>query len=887
MIVLARLKLAPKLLLVGVLLVLPLAVTLAVLLGQWQRQISSGKRLEDGVAFEQPIRHLLPGFTGHRSASVLSALGDTSLAAKLAEDGATADQGLAELEAADARFGRELATGNRVEKIAKAWRALKDAHGAADVLRRDHDALVGAVIELAGAIGESGGFAVDDDPNSVFLLDILDGALLETANDMSQVRLKASSLLLAGKADPAARDEVVALLAANEERDRQLMANLRHAMGAGDARLKGLAAAAEAYEGTAVAFRSLTRDEVLHGNPSPDAGKKVARAYSDAKKAEYELYDQSNALVTVLLAERVHAGYERTIVSLASILALAALAILMGYRVRATLVRQLNAARAAFSRIESGDFSGTLKPETEDEAGEVVRALARMQAGLAERIERDQASAAQNARIRTALDRVSTAAVLADPSGEVIYLNDASLALFRLQAAELRKVVPGFDPERMIGSSITRLVDLPPQLTGTYSVEREYGAATLKVIANSIADPDGRRVGTVVQWLDRTAEVLTEREVEAMVTAALEGDLTRRIALEGKSGFFGKLAGGMNQLIDNMADMVRVVSIAAAEVRAGSGEISKGNVNLSQRTEEQASNLEETAASMEEMTSTVKSNANNAGQANQLARAARSQAERGSAVVQSAVTAMAEINGSSKKIADIIGVIDEIAFQTNLLALNAAVEAARAGEQGRGFAVVASEVRNLASRSAAAAKEIKALIQDSVGKVGEGSKLVDESGQVLAEIVSAVKKVSDIVAEIAAASEEQSTGIEQVNRAVGSMDEVTQQNAALVEEAAAAAEALSQQAEALATQMQGYRLRAETEPAIAVSNHGRRAADPSPVPSATRPERRRATRPWSASGDKRPARPTPPQARVDRAEPVQGSRGGSSSTESGADWTEF
>jgi len=209
---------------------------------------------------------------------------------------------------------------------------------------------------------------------------------------------------------------------------------------------------------------------------------------------------------------------------------------------------------------------------------------------------------------------------------------------------------------------------------------------------------------------------------------------------------------------------------------------------------------------MEEMTSTVKNNADNAAQANQLASAAREQAERGGSVVGAAVAAMGEINASSKRIADIISVIDEIAFQTNLLALNAAVEAARAGEQGRGFAVVASEVRNLASRSAEAAKEIKTLIQDSVGKVTEGTKLVDESGKALGEIVIRVKKVTDVMAEIASSSREQASGIEQVNKAITMMDDVTQQNAALVEEASAAAQALTEQASNLTQLIARYRV---------------------------------------------------------------------------------
>jgi methyl-accepting chemotaxis protein-1 (serine sensor receptor) len=264
----------------------------------------------------------------------------------------------------------------------------------------------------------------------------------------------------------------------------------------------------------------------------------------------------------------------------------------------------------------------------------------------------------------------------------------------------------------------------------------------------------------------------------------------------------------LGQLLEAFRTMDERLSAIVGEVRHGSGavstaaqQIARGNDDLSQRTQEQASSLEETASSMEEMTSTVKQNAENASHANQLARGAREQAERGGEVASQAVVAMKEINASSRKISDIVSLIDEIAFQTNLLSLNAAVEAARAGEQGRGFAVVATEVRNLAQRSAGAAKEIKALINDSAEKVRTGSELVDQSGKALSEIVDSVKKVTDIVAEIAAASQEQSAGIDQVNHAVSQMDEMTQQNAALVEEAAAAARAMQEQANELARQV--------------------------------------------------------------------------------------
>jgi methyl-accepting chemotaxis protein len=284
-----------------------------------------------------------------------------------------------------------------------------------------------------------------------------------------------------------------------------------------------------------------------------------------------------------------------------------------------------------------------------------------------------------------------------------------------------------------------------------------------------------------------------------------DGDLTYQ--LPPMDAEFGEIAHSLNGFIGKLHQIIASTKSLSSSMSNGSLEIARGNDDLNHRTQEQAAALEETASSMEEMTATVKQNADNARQANQLSANARSHADKGGAVVQRAVKAMEEINESSRKISDIIGVIDEIAFQTNLLALNAAVEAARAGEQGRGFAVVASEVRSLAQRSASAAKEIKELIVDSVDKVRAGSALVDESGQTLAEIKDAVNKVSDIVSEIAAASEEQAQGIDQVNTAITQMDTMTQQNAALVEEATAASKQLEQQGQSLVAQVSQFRTR--------------------------------------------------------------------------------
>ena len=286
------------------------------------------------------------------------------------------------------------------------------------------------------------------------------------------------------------------------------------------------------------------------------------------------------------------------------------------------------------------------------------------------------------------------------------------------------------------------------------------------------------------------------QEAVDLAGAVAKGDLTQRIEVK-SSDEVGQLLQALKDMNESLAGIVGEVRGTTDSITTASQEIAQGNADLSQRTEEQASSLEETASSMEELTSTVRQNTENAKQANQLADNASDIAVKGGKVVGDVVHTMASISDSSKKIVDIISVIEGIAFQTNILALNAAVEAARAGEQGRGFAVVAGEVRNLAQRSAAAAKEIKTLIDDSVNKVDAGTKQVDQAGATMTEIVQAVKRVTDIMAEIAAASNEQSAGIEQVNQAIIQMDEVTQQNAALVEEAAAAAEAMQEQAKAL------------------------------------------------------------------------------------------
>ena len=462
------------------------------------------------------------------------------------------------------------------------------------------------------------------------------------------------------------------------------------------------------------------------------------------------------------------------------------------------------------------------------------------------------------ARLQSAVDGANSNLMLCDADLNIVYANPAVVQMLSARETELRKIWPSLDTKNLVGQNIDQFHKNPAHQRGLLSdparlpakADIQLGDLHFQVNATMIKGPDGEYMGNMVEWKDQTEQKDAESQIENMIADAVRGELSSRIRTEGYDGFMKGLGEGINSLMEavvrpmrevadimqnlsegdltqsmeedyegeykvlsdsvnasitNLKNMVGEILESSGNISTASNEIAQGNTDLSQRTEEQASSLEETASSMEELTGTVKQNADNARQANQLAAGARAEAEGGGEVAQKTIDAMAAISSSSNEIADIIGVIDEIAFQTNLLALNAAVEAARAGEQGRGFAVVAAEVRNLAQRSASAAKEIKSLIKDSVEKVDEGTRLVSESGKSLEEIVNSVKKVSDIIAEIAAASQEQSSGIEQINKAVTQMDEMTQQNAALVEEAAAASESLDEQANGLGKLMEFFK----------------------------------------------------------------------------------
>lgn len=530
----------------------------------------------------------------------------------------------------------------------------------------------------------------------------------------------------------------------------------------------------------------------------------------------------------------------------------------LGLAMIPVIIHPLEASIIHFSQIAQGNYKNFIEIQHNNEVGKVMEAIKSMQTRLGCDVAETKRIADENLLVKIALDNVSTGVMIADNNGEIIYVNKSASDILGKAEQGIRDNFPDFSVDKLLGSKIDGFhknpehhLQLLASLTDTYVASMELGGRFVAIAVNPVINDQGVHLGSVVEWQDRTDEVAVEKEVSTIVVASSMGDFSQRFDLHGKAGFLRELGEGLNQLLYTSAtglnEVVRVLDAlsrgdltetitndyqgtfgqlkedsnttveklkriinqirdATDNINTGAKEITSGNQDLSYRTEQQSASLQETAASMQELTSTVQANTANAKQANQLVIDASEIAGRGGVIVGQVVSTMDEINEASHKIGDIVSVIDDIAFQTNILAFNAAVEAARAGAHGQGFAVVAEEVRHLAQRAATSAAEIKSLIEGSVGKINVGSKLATQAGFAMEEILSSIGGVSSMMSEITAASVEQAAEIEQINLAITQMDNVIQQNAALVEQAAVAAESLEEQAQSLAVIVSCFRI---------------------------------------------------------------------------------
>ncbi|WP_282452980.1 methyl-accepting chemotaxis protein [Pseudomarimonas salicorniae] len=553
------------------------------------------------------------------------------------------------------------------------------------------------------------------------------------------------------------------------------------------------------------------------------------------------------------------------------------LSLLFAFIVARSVVNGVRASLGVVNDIANGRLDGSIDTSRQDEVGELNRGMAKMQDTLRSfaRAETEMAEQHEAGQLDYRIEASQFTGAYRDMATSLNELVASQIETMNQAVALMRRYA--------VGDLSQDMVDLPGQKAAITEAMVQTKAnlqsvnAEIQRLVLAAADGDFSIRGDEQQFQFAFREMVAGLnqlmqqadsglgEVGKLLLALSQGDLTVRVENRFKGAFFN-LVENANSTVERLTDIARKITQASEEINVAAGEIAAGNSDLSERTEQQAANLEETASSMEELTSTVKQNAENSRQARQLAVGAADVASRGGEVVGRVVTTMDAISASSKRIEDIISVIDGIAFQTNILALNAAVEAARAGEQGRGFAVVASEVRSLAQRSADAAKEIKELIAESVITVTEGSTLVHDAGKTMDEIMSSVKRVTDIMSEIAAASDEQSSGIEQVNQTVVQMDQTTQQNAALVEQASAAARSMEEQAGELATAVSVFRLPggadARTAKPAAKESVSGPGLQPRSVPGSARPPTKEAGKPApgkDATG--RPAAPAKPAAK--------------------------
>jgi len=827
-----NIKLSRKLGIVIVALIIPIVGLMSMLYMELNKSITSDTMETYGVEYIKPLQRLAVNIAQHRGMTNSLLNGDESFRSKLTQKRQLIDNAIKAVETTHSRLGEILKVDKLWQDFKSDWSQLSTAseNMKASQSFKQHSKLVSSVNDMIIRIGDTSNLILDPVLDSYYLMDVIVNRIPILLNDLGVLRGKGAGLLAAGSITAEQKMNIRIESGVLKNQTETTTHNVESVIKHNPELTSKLSKTLTAFTSSSKLFMDTVEKGLLNTDSQLTMeSTELFDSGSKAISAATQLFDKSAHELSSILNNRIEDNRSAmyTVIGLSLLIVL--ISIIIAVVVVMGIINPIQNIINIFDKIGSGKFDNTINANRKDEIGTLLGELKKLQIRLANDMTEARDKAIEIGRIKTALDVASTNVMMTDVDNNIIYLNDAVQNMFTQIEPELKELLPNFDSSELLDSNIERLIqqkDLVKNLKDTYTTTMQMGKLTMVITATPVFTEDCERLGTVIEWENRTTEVEVENEVATIVEAAANGDFSQHINEAGKDGFYLKLANGINEVLNTTStgieDVVRVLRSLAqgnltqkieadyngvfdqlktdvnATINRLTDVISKVHKNtdlsadsaqevnstaqeIGQGSSEQAASLEEISSSMEEMSANIRQSADNASQTEQIAQKAANDAEESGKSVSEAVVAM-------KAIAEKISIIEEIARQTNLLALNAAIEAARAGEHGKGFAVVAAEVRKLAERS-----------QKAAGEIGDlsGSTVItaEQAGEKLVKLVPDIQKTAELVQEISVASREQDIGSEEINRAIQQLDQTVQQTAASAEELAASAGELTGQAE--------------------------------------------------------------------------------------------
>jgi len=829
--ILNNIKLSRKFGIVIIALTIPIVGLMGMLFQELNKTITNDTMETYGVEYIKPLQRLAVNIAQHRGMTNSLLNGDESFRPKLIQKRQQINDAINTVDKTHSRLGELLDMDKMWQAFKSDWPQLASASEKMTAAQsfEKHSVLVTNINEMIVHAGDASDLILDSELDSNYLMDVIVNGIPSLLDDLGILRGKGSGLLAAGSISAEQKLDIRIEAGVLKNQIKVITHNVESAIKHNPELTGKLSDTLAAFTSSGKMFLNTVDSGLLNTDgPLTMEPAELFTAGSNAIAATTELFDKSAQELSKILNNRIEHNRMAMYLDIGSSLLIVLIAITLAIIVVISIVNPIKNIISIFNNIGAGKFDNDINVNRKDEIGTLMGELKKLQLRLDKDMTEARNTAIETGRIKTALDVASTNVMMADVNNNIIYLNDAVQNMFAQIEAELQDILPDFDSKKLMGSSIDQLIpkDLIQNLKDTHTRTMPMGKLTMVVTATPVFAEDGERLGTVIEWLNRTTEVNVENEVATIVDAAANGDFSKHIKETGKDGFYLKLANGINEVLETTStgieDVVRVLRSLAqgnltqkieadyngvfdqlkTDVNAtidrltdvigkvhrntdlsaeSAQEVNSTAQEIGQGSSEQAASLEEISSSMEQMSANIRQSADNAGQTEQIAQKAANDAEESGKSVSEAVVAM-------KAIAEKISIIEEIARQTNLLALNAAIEAARAGEHGKGFAVVAAEVRKLAERSQKAAGEIGDLSGSTV-------VIAEQAGEKLIKLVPDIQKTAELVQEISVASREQDVGSEEINRAIQQLDQTVQQSAASAEELAASAGELTGQAE--------------------------------------------------------------------------------------------